>query len=182
MQRTPASTASTAATLRWFLALLCVLGFAAAKDARADQLKPLTVGWVEKVRLYPPDILLHAKLDTGADACSVHAEKVTSIKRGKERWVRFVLVNRYGQRNTLERRVHRRAKIKTKRGGSQTRPVVKFGICLGERYELVECNLVDRSHFTYPVLIGRNYLAGIASVNSSETYTLEPNCSGEPED
>ena len=135
-----------------------------------------TFGWLEQVQLQPSKIRLHAKLDTGADNCSVHAERLKRFKKGKERWIKFSISNRYGEKKILKRRVIRTAKFKTKDGGVQKRPVVRLGICIGSLYETIECNLVDRSHFEYPVLIGRNFLAGSAVVNSSETYTQPPNC------
>ena len=135
-----------------------------------------TLGWLEKVRLYPSDILLHAKLDTGADSCSVHAENIELLAKNEEDWIQFDLINRYGSRERLERKIVRFAKVKTKKRGFQTRPVVRLGVCVADHYEIVECNLVDRSHFSSPVLIGRNVLAGAILVNSSETYTAAPEC------
>ena len=145
----------------------------------AQPAQPPVIGWLEKVTIAPPDILLHAKLDTGADNCSVHAENIRKYTKNKVKWVEFELANRYGDRRTLKRKVIRTAKVKKKAGGSQRRPVVRFGLCVGEHFETVECNLVDRSHFSSPVLIGRNFLAGAMLVNSSETYTRNPNCSTE---
>ena len=163
------------------LILLCSLCFACGGLVLADADEPQRVGWLEQVRIGPPDILLHAKLDTGADNCSVHAENIRRFRRGKERWVEFKLSNRYGARKKLQRKVIRTAKVKTKTGGIQERPVVRLGICLGEHFETGECNLVDRSHFSYPVLMGRNFLAGMVVVDSSDTYTKDPICSAHVE-
>lgn len=163
--------------------LLCVslsLGCSTAVTAEPPAPTLSTFGWVEPVSLQPADILLHAKLDTGADNCSVHAEDLKLFTKNDADWVRFTTANRYGQRKQIERRVIRTAKIKTKRGNVQKRPVVRIGMCLGSIFETIECNLVDRSHFTYPVLIGRNFLAGSAIVNSSVTYTSAPNCKRPP--
>jgi hypothetical protein len=162
------------------LALFSLLGCAEYVSADTTQLKQL--GWLEQVRVYPAGLIFHAKLDTGADSCSVHAEKVRLFekKKGKKKsasqWVKFEMTNRYGKRKKFERRVIRTAKVKKKDGGFQVRPVVRLGLCLGDLYESVECSLVDRSHFAYPVLIGRNLLAGGVAVNSSETYTTDPKC------
>jgi len=163
-----------------FVYLFASLAFAAtpACSVPAERSKAVQfeAGWIEQVRVTPPDIRLHAKLDTGADSCSVHAEGIETFKKKKERWVRFELANRYGERQQVERKIIRSAKIKTKKGGVQRRPVVRLGLCLGDHYEQVECNIVDRSHFSYPVLVGRNYLSGNIVVNSSVSYTSEPNC------
>ena len=134
------------------------------------------VGWLEQIEISPNNLLLHAKLDTGADTCSVHAENIIKFKQDNEDWLSFEITNRYGVKEKLTLKIIRYAKIKTKEFGFQIRPVVNIGVCLGSYFENIECNLVDRSHFEYPVLIGRNYLAGTVLVNSSETYKTKPNC------
>lgn len=160
------------------LALLLIFSMTSCNSsAETENVEVGRVGWLEQVKVSPADILLHAKLDTGADSCSMHAEniKILKTKEGGKK-VSFELVNRYGKRSKLKRPLVRIAKVKKKVGGVQERPVVRLGLCLGEIYETVECNLVDRSNFAYPVLVGRNYLAGIASVDSSETYLSTPRC------
>jgi hypothetical protein len=137
---------------------------------------PVRSGWLEQVIITPPDIVVHAKLDTGAESCSLHAEDLQYMQKRSGEWVLFTLVNRYGDKKTFKRKVQRTTRIKLRSGGYQTRPVIRLGVCIGSRYAITECNLVDRSHFVYPMLIGRNFLAGKLAVDSSETYLLEPKC------
>lgn len=134
------------------------------------------VGWLEQVVVSPAKILMHAKLDTGADNCSVNAQDIEHFQQKDENWIRFTLANRYGDSEKIEAKVIRTAKIKTKKKGFQSRPVIKLGICLDSIFKTIECNLVDRSHFDYPILIGRNFLAGSVLVDSSETYLTQPLC------
>ena len=144
--------------------------------------EPIPVlGWAEQLVIRPPNLVLDAKLDTGADHCSVHAREIENFKKEGLPWVRFEVSNRYGGKATLEREVVRTAKVKTKDGGTQKRPVVRLGICLGDTFEMIECNLVDRSHFVYPALIGRDSLAGNVAINPSATFTKAPNCLPVPE-
>lgn len=171
---------STSAAALLGLSAVCLL-LGCSRLVEAEQDEPPVVGWLEQVKISSPGILLHAKLDTGADNCSVNAENLRRYRRKGESWVEFELSSRYGERKKFRRRVIRIAKVKKKTGGAQKRPVVRLGLCLGEFYETIECNLVDRSHFSYPVLVGRNFLAGTAMVNSSETYTTKPSCSVKPE-
>ena len=138
--------------------------------------KPAAFGWLEHVLVYPPGMQMSAKLDTGADSCSVHAEKLEKYQSGGSTWVRFTLTNKFGDTAEVKREIVRNTKIKKKSGGAQKRPVVRFGLCLGGVYEVVECNLVNRAHFQYPVLIGRNLLAGAVLVDSSSTFTVDPAC------
>ena len=58
--------------------------------------------------------------------------------------------------------------------------MVLLGICVGAYYREVEVNLVDRSKFKYPLLVGRSFLSGALIVDPSKTYAVEPNCPGAP--
>ena len=143
-----------------------------------DHSPRLVVGWVEKVQILPENILLHAKIDTGADTSSLNVSDLSEIVRKSERWVTFTVTTREGQSMTLKKPIHRYAKIKRKGAKPQRRPVVKFDLCLGNvfiRKTLV--NLADRKNFKYNMLIGRSFLKGHAVVDSEQTYKHEPNCS-----
>ncbi|RMG43035.1 MAG: hypothetical protein D6719_04615 [Candidatus Dadabacteria bacterium] len=134
------------------------------------------LGWVEKVKIYPPRLILHAKLDTGADYSSLHARNITEFKRNGQDWVSFVVVNRYGNTIRLEKEVIRHALIKRHGGKHQKRSVIRLGICVGNTYMEHDVNLVDRRNFDYQMLIGRKFLAGNIIVDPAVTYTAEPRC------
>ena len=55
------------------------------------------VGWIEKVRIYPGNFVVHAKLDSGAEYSSLDAANLTEFDRDGKRWVRFDLSERDGQ-------------------------------------------------------------------------------------
>jgi len=141
----------------------------------ADRLEEL--GWIENVRIFPGEIELGAKLDTGADHCSLHASDIDYFQQGKDRYVRFTIRNRKGEEITLERKVHRYASIRRVEGGKHHRPVVQLFLCLGSKLMKVDVNLADRSQLAYPMLIGRSFLAGNITVDSSKTYSKDPRCS-----
>lgn len=136
-------------------------------------------GWIEKVKIFPGNILLHAKLDSGADHSSLSAMNINEFKRKGKNWVRFDLRNRAGEIHTIELKTHRIAKIKRVGGVTQERPVVRMGLCLGRKYLSVDVNLTDRSNFAFPVLIGRNFLAPNVLLDTSKTYTADPRCKEE---
>jgi len=137
--------------------------------------KPVA-GWVEKVRIYPGNLVVEAKLDTGAQTCSLHATKLKEFKKNGEPWVRFEVDNKQGGKAILERKVIRTAAIKRHFAGSQRRPVVRLGICLGNIYRETEVNLIDRSGFQYRMLIGRSFLEGQVVIDPGLKYQLEPQC------
>ena len=139
------------------------------------------VGWLEKIRIYPGNLVIHAKLDTGARNSSLNASHVTVFERDGEQWVRFDVSSRYGKTATIERKVQRVVKVKRHGAKPQIRFAVLLGICLGNVYKEVEVNLVDRSGFIYQMLIGRSFLAGNSIVDPAAKYTSKPNCKGVPE-
>jgi hypothetical protein len=144
-----------------------------------SQGKPVA-GWVEKIRIYPDNLLFDAKLDTGAETSSLDSHSIKEFSHKGQLWVRFEVQNEDGERKTLERKLHRIASVKRKRRESEKRPVVILGVCLGDYYKKVEVNLEDRSNFDYKMLIGRSFLEGKFVVDPSAQYTLTPNCMDAP--
>lgn len=134
------------------------------------------VGWVENVRLSPGNIVIPAKLDTGADTSSLDASQATTFRRQGQEWIRFEVSTGHGREVTLERPVTRKATIKRHAAESQVRPVIKLGICLGKIYKETEVNLVNRQRFKYPMLIGRKFLKGSFLIDAARKFTVEPHC------
>jgi hypothetical protein len=136
------------------------------------------VGWIEKACIQPGQLVLPAKVDTGAVTCSLHAPDLIEFERDGEKWVRFTIVDRSGKEAVIEKKIVGIRKIKRHFGEFQNRPVIRLGICVGNIHRTSEVNLVDRTGFEYPLLIGRNFMDGRLVVNPSATYTIEPSCAG----
>lgn len=136
----------------------------------------ITAGWIERARLYPNGIPLHAKLDTGAETTSINAANPEFFSRDGKQWTRFTITNRDNQSMTIEAPVVRQASIKRHFGGKQERPVIEIDICVGSVRKKEEVNLVDRSGLSYQLLIGRNFLKGSLLVDSGSTYILSLDC------
>jgi hypothetical protein len=134
------------------------------------------VGWIEKVRIYPGDFVVHAKLDSGAEYSSLDAANLQEFQRDGKPWVRFDLAERDGNKITIERPVLRMATIKRHYLKAQKRHVITLGVCLGKYYKETEVNLVDRSGFQYRMLIGRKFMEGAVVIDPSAQYTVEPTC------
>ncbi len=139
------------------------------------------VGYVERARIYPGNLSLRAKIDTGAKTSSLNAPHTSSFKRDNKQWVTFDVINQKGKKIQIEKEIFRSAEIKQNgilSKESQKRPVIMLGICLGSVYKEVEVNLVDRSHFNYQLLIGRNFLINSFLVDPSLTFSTKPKCTG----
>ena len=159
-------------TLAVLLATLASgVGTAHAEDRTA------ILGWVEKVAIADTGLIMHAKIDTGADNSSINASGIDYVKRDGNTWVRFKLKDRTGNQITLERPLVRVGQIKRKEGGYIERPVVTLGLCVAGQMVDAEVNLADRDHFQYPVLVGRSLMARRFLVDPERTYLTQPGCS-----
>jgi hypothetical protein len=150
----------------------------APQSVLADTAPPRR-GWLEEVSVGGGKLRLKAKLDTGAKTSSVTATEITELRRDGRDWVRFRIHDAdEADRGhlVLERPVTRWVKIKRHSGEAARRPVVELDLCLGTTSRSVEVSLTDRSGFNYPVLLGRNFLAGTALVDAARTYTVKPRC------
>lgn len=141
---------------------------------RSDKLTK--AGWIETAQIYPGNLTFKAKLDTGAYSASLHADDIMQFERDGESWVSFKIQDDSGKKLTLEKPIHRIVKIKRHKQESSKRPVVKFGICIGEVFQETEVNLADRSKYKYDLLIGRLFLDEHFTVDPSSKHLLQPNC------
>ncbi|MBL4851707.1 MAG: ATP-dependent zinc protease [Gammaproteobacteria bacterium] len=148
--------------------------------ASSDNPGKVIAGWVEKISLKDQSYVLKAKLDSGAETSSIHAEDIELFKHEGKRWVRFKLLleDTDGKAMTLalEKKRARRVKIKQHNGVHDSRPVVELDICFDGRPYAVEFTLADRSEFIYPVLLGRRFLAGVAVVDPEATFLTQARC------
>lgn len=134
-------------------------------------------GWVEKVAIGDPPIVLQAKIDTGAKNSSLHTVEYHLFKKDDKDWISFAVVNKEGKGRRIEAPLLRYTKIKQKSNRpSRERPVIMLGMCLGNTYKKVEVNLVDRSNFNYPLLVGRSFLKGNFLVDADHKYINTPDC------
>lgn len=158
--------------MRSFVGAVCLLVFSGATQA-----EPLaTFGYLEYVRTGVDNMLLRAKLDTGADTSSLGYRHIEHIRNADGNWVMVTIANSKGESFSTLRKVVRVATIRRHGAPSVDRPVILVDLCLGGIRKKTEMTLTDRSKFSTPVLIGRSYLAGAAIVDSSRKYTTKPNC------
>ena len=93
------------------------------------------------------DLLLHAKLDSGATVCSLHAERIEEFKRGKEKWVRFFVL---GDHDRQESAYHCNAKlvgsryIRSSNGHISLRPVIETMLRIADFQWPIEVTLSNR--------------------------------------
>jgi len=163
--------------LLFCLALLPGLSLAADKTV---------YGLNEYTRLLDLDLVVPAKLDTGAKTASLSARDIKRFKRDGDSWVRFYLAIDDAHQHPIERPLARISKIKRRAGDYNAeeektytaRPVIQLSICMGTALRSIEVNLIDRSSFQYPLLIGSEALKRFdALVDPSLKYAAgKPGC------
>lgn len=141
-------------------------------DHAGDKHLPI-VGAVEyaTLELEPSALVLEARIDTGADTTSVHAENIRLIEKEGKRYVQFTLLDDQGVEVPQELRLRRRVLIKQQVGEPERRYVVRMWVNLGGVRSRIDVNLSDREDFEFPLLVGRNFLVDNFIVDVSRHHT-----------
>ncbi len=161
---------------RWVAAAIALALVFGAGSVAPSGAQTAILGYLENVRLMPDDIAIRAKLDTGADVTSLHALDIRHVDRQGEKWVRFTVEAPNGRTATFERKLVRTMRIKRHGGGTEQRPVVKLAFCVAAQTIEAEVNLVDRTGFNEPMLIGRNAMPTGIAIDPHRTATAPPTC------
>ena len=156
--------------------LLLVLLLLAANAVNACAAEKQVIGWIERVAITSEGIMMEAKVDTGADYSSVHADDIRYFSREGVCWVEFAIRDRSGRIYSLQRPLIRMSRIKMKTTGFLERAVVELEICVGDRKRLAQVNLAERGHFKYPLLLGRNFLGTHYLVDPAVKYLVPLDC------
>jgi hypothetical protein len=132
------------------------------------------VGAVEWVAVGRSELMMEARIDTGADTTSIHADNIQLIEKDGRRYVRFVLVEpETGRQVRQELRLRRRVLIKQSNGLRDRRFVVRMWVAVGDTRSRIDVNLTNRTDFEYPMLIGRNFLTDSLIVDVSRHHTID---------
>ena len=115
----------------------------------------VVIGAVETLRVRDADLAFRARIDTGAEASSIHATGV--LVEGTD--VSFTLENELGDRRALRMRLVDEANVRTAQG-NDVRPRVALTLTLGDIEKRVLVSLRDRAGMEHRLLVGRDFLAG----------------------
>jgi len=158
------------------IALLLAIAMAAT-DTPAATRDLVILGWVERVHLVDPGFTLKAKLDSGAETSSLDARIIKKFRQHGKRWVRFAITDPgTGEEHILVRERVRTIGVVQHEGSNQVRPTVMLQVCIADRLLDIEVSLVDRSEFSYRLLLGRRALRSFALIDTGNTYLTQPQC------
>ncbi|MEC8442988.1 MAG: ATP-dependent zinc protease [Pseudomonadota bacterium] len=121
------------------------------------------LGYIENVQLSDLDIECQAKVDTGADTSSIHADDIEEFKRDGQRWVRFHVhfKSQMAQIDqACEARVVEKRTITSSNGRGNRRYIIETTMTLGGKTFVAEVSLSHRGSMKYPMLIGRKAISG----------------------
>ncbi len=129
------------------------------------------IGGVESVTIEDTGITFEARVDTGAETSSMHAEDVRLVEKEGKRYVSFSLINpESGDRVPLEHRLQRTVSVRQGNGEKEKRYVVRLWVSVGELRARIDVGLSDRDYSDYPMLLGRNFLVDTAIVDVSREH------------
>ncbi len=106
-----------------------------------------------------------ARVDTGATTTSLHVEgckienEATEMGENVGKTIRFRIKNQRGESEWLKRKIAEISVIKTSER-EERRYKVPVTLCCMDVKKQVLVSLNDRSHMTFPLLLGRNFLQG----------------------
>jgi hypothetical protein len=110
-----------------------------------------------------------ARIDTGAQSCSLHVEVIKIDDKSATRTenvgktIRFLVKDERGKEKWMEGKIARAVRIKSpslKKGKFDRRYKVNLTLEWNGFRKEVLVNLNDRTFMEYPLLIGRNFLEG----------------------
>lgn len=153
---------------------LPALSSGAGSSARESSSELVLVGWQERVDLPELGISqLAVKLDTGAVSSSIHADNIRIFRRHQADWVRFDLCDSLGiprEESRCETRLLGYRRIRSSSGHQAQRPVVETTLVLAGFYWTIELTLAHRPTMHFPVLLGRDALAGRCMVDCGQIF------------
>ncbi len=132
------------------------------------------IGWREWISL--PDLSLtgiKVKIDTGARSSALHAFDIEFFKHNNLDFVRFkVHPYQFNDTDTVtaEAELLDIRNVRNSGGQSQSRPVIKTNVMLGEQLWPIELTLTNRDVMGFRMLLGRQAVRRRFLVDSGRSY------------
>lgn len=120
---------------------------------------------------------LPMRVDTGAATSSLHVESLQEFKRGGRNWVSFNLhpdIHNVNLGVRITTRVKGRKKVKSSSADTEHRIVIDTLLNLGGQEWVIQLTLTNRAQMTYPMLLGREAMAGRFLVDPAQEHLLTP--------
>lgn len=140
--------------------------------AQTSAKEKIIVGRVEWVQVDATEMVAKARVDSGAQTSSIHAENVTEKMIEGEKYVQFETIDDQDNRHVFIKKVIASTVVRSSTGEANSRYVVRMNIKMAGRDHEVNVNLNDRTGLVYRFLVGRNLLMGNYVVDVSQSRLL----------
>ncbi len=138
-------------------------------DLSSNTKEKQIIGINEHVHIYPGNLIINAKIDTGANTTSLGADDLEIVN---EDGVNFAVFSLNGV--VHKHKVLKFVRIKQHNAPSQRRPVIKLKLTLSDVTQSVNVTLTDRSNFKFKMIVGANFLYDYFIVDVSLKNTSTP--------
>lgn len=144
--------------------------------------KKIIYGYVEKATLVDKNLVLSAKLDTGAKSSSLSAVDIQEFEENGKTYLRFIVPSKQGDVAFISEYLGK-VRIKVRAGENRhselapiKRPVVLMKIKIGDKEHVIPVNLTNRQRFIYPLLLGRDAINAFSGlIDPSTAFTIKSN-------
>jgi hypothetical protein len=152
-----------------WIPILAMVGTIYAKGDSVSSAAKQIIGATAKLTEVTTGFTFPARIDTGAESCSLHVEKITITDKVRRRvdnvgkTIRFLVINEKGEQQWIETKIATAVRVKSgtiTNGEFDHRYKVPLTFELNGFRKEVMVTLNDRTHMEYPLLIGRNFLSG----------------------
>ncbi|CAH0540536.1 ATP-dependent zinc protease family protein [Vibrio marisflavi] len=139
----------------------------------------IVLGELEKVHIDSLNKSFTARIDTGASISSLNAVDIQEFERNGQQWVKFHLFDgkqAIDEKNWVEAPILKHVKVRQATvSKAKRRAVIELWIKVGKIHEKVQFNLADRTQMKYPILLGREFIRDIATVDVSKQFLQSEN-------
>lgn len=134
----------------------------------------LILGEEEWVYLPGLNEVFKSRIDTGAATSSISAVDVVVFERDGKDWVKFKIEHDGLNSEEISLPVERWVRIRQSTADeTQKRAVVVAWLQVGDFKEKTEFTLTDRTHLTFPLLLGRSFFKDVGIVDVSRKYVQD---------
>lgn len=138
--------------------------------------EPVLIGALEYCDLPELGITrMKVRVDTGAATSSLHVDNVVEFREKGKRWVSFDIhprVHRVSKVVKAKARVVSKRRVKSSSAETEKRIVISTLLRIGGCSWPILLTLTDRSAMTYPMLLGRQAMAGRIHVDPGHDFLL----------
>lgn len=140
--------------------------------AKRSAVEKIVLGRIEWVTIGSKKMRLKARVDSGAQTSSLHAENIIEKTIDGKKYVQFESFDAKKNKYIFLEEVIKKSTVRNSDGNTSRRYVIKINLTIGTKEHEINVNLNNREDLKYNFLIGRNLLMGNYIVDVSQSRLL----------